>query len=121
MSNIAKFVCVLTIAIIVAIVMTSRPDNGAGMLQAPFSGIKESPAADAWNFFAGLFNSSRQALGQDRYDGQTDANDQKVYRWQDAGGEWHYTDRPPPGVNAEAMTLAEPTRMSVGSTAAAEK
>jgi hypothetical protein len=37
----------------------------------------------------------------------------EIYRWQDEQGTWHYTDTPPPGVDAQIMALEAPTVMNL--------
>lgn len=34
-----------------------------------------------------------------------------MYRWRDSSGGWQYGDRPPPGVQAEPVTLSRTQRM----------
>lgn len=48
---------------------------------------------------------TQQAEARARAEEKREAGTPKAYRWKDATGQWHLSDSPPPGVQAEVIPI----------------
>jgi len=118
MTTAAKIICAIALGILFTLSQSNRPDDsdGAGSwLSGSLESIKQSVlvVTDVYRDIAGAAEFFEKARDGEVTAGDGEADGLKIYRWQDANGNWFYSDSPPAGVNAEVMTTAQPTVMSL--------
>jgi len=86
-----------------------------------FSGTSSGIGATVNSLLTVFNNESNEATNEESASNREVAvQTREIYRWQDEQGTWHYTDTPPPGVNAEVMALQAPTIMNLNPSTATD-
>ncbi|MDG2174560.1 MAG: DUF4124 domain-containing protein [Gammaproteobacteria bacterium] len=79
-----------------------------------FSG-STTKVSDSVNSLLTVFNniSNGATVEESASNREVKVQAREIYRWQDEQGIWHYTDTPPPGVDAKIMEIQAPTVMNL--------
>jgi hypothetical protein len=87
-----------------------------------FSG-STTKVSDSVNSLLTVFNtvSNGATVEESASNREVEVQAREIYRWQDEQGTWHYTDTPPPGVDAQIMEIQAPTVMNLYPSAATDE